>query len=160
MKTLSAHLLLLGAAALFVGCGGAEHDPNMEACEALEMAHNEVTAGATADTTAPAVEAGHMAYHVALTGGAEGFVRTTIAEAGHYLIFLGEDLDVEVLAEDGTPATGGVTSDAHACDGIHQQHLIDLDIGVYYVGIGPVTADAEVALVMSHHDEGGHTDTH
>lgn len=137
---------------LAFGCSSSG-TPNIdvEGCEHLkEGPPVAVTAAATADL-APAVDADHMRYDVALidvTGGKGGFVKYAAPEATDYLFFLGADVPVQFLDAANAPvAPEESTTSSTVCTEIKGRHLIELAVGTYAIKIGP-TAQTSVGIVV------------
>ncbi len=132
-------ILSLGAAC---GHDDATESPDVEGCEHLEGGpFQQLTAGATRDSSAPVIDDDHIAYQV--TG--PGFVYFAPAEAGHYYLFLDTDAALELTGPDGEVIAPleTVTSSA-TCSNIAARHMVPLVVGTTFVEL----ADAGVVTIV------------
>ena len=130
------------------------------ACEHAELGpFVSVTAGSGA--TAPAVNAPHTAYNIALpgSGGARGGeVRYLASEDGEYAFMVNPAVPFVVLGPDGQEVAVELELAISNCPALARLKLVDLAPGEYRLVFGP-TDQAEVLLVVErghhHHEEEG-----
>lgn len=152
MKTIPFILLALLASA----CGDDHSDElgvDQEGCEHLaEGPATPVTASAIADSSAPAVADDHMRYDITLVddGGGQnvGSVSFAAAEAGDYVLFLGQDVPVAVADSTNQPIDiEASASSSEACPEIRGRHVVELGVGTHFFTFGP-TSESAVQLVI------------
>ena len=139
---------------------GAELDP--EACEHLtEGPYVEHTATAALET-APDVSAEHTAHTVTLVefaGQNGGYVAFQAPAAGEYVFFLDTDLPLSIQSSAGGDVPIEASCDpaacSEACTQIVGRHLVDLEVGTYYLELGPTLEDS---VNVAHEAVGAHAD--
>lgn len=146
------------------GHGGAheEEDLDAEACEHLGDGPF-VDHTATDDVaTAPDVSAEHTAHVITLidfAGQSGGYVSFQAAEAGEYVFFTDQAVPLSIQSSAGSDVAIEESCDPAACSAscalFAGKHLVDLEVGTYYLELGP-TDLAEVRLL--HEAAGAHAD--
>ena len=136
---------------LVVGCGGTGANVDAEGCDALESgSFTAITAGTTMDTTAPAVtiEGG---FTITLPAGAVGFVSFDSTDDTEYALFADRPVAINAFTPSGTEimASARATS-TDVCTIVMRRDIIELTVGLFYLGLGPDTAD--INFVMRHFD--------
>lgn len=117
--------------------------PDTEGCEHLQDGpFQQLTAGATRDSSAPMIDDDHVAYRV--TG--PGFAFFAPAEAGDYHVFLGAAATLELTGPDGEVITPEETvTGSAACDEIAERLLVPLVVGTTFFEL---TSAGEVPIVL------------
>jgi hypothetical protein len=135
------------------GCGDdpVEDNPDLEGCEHLqEGPFQQLTAGATRDSTAPMIDDDHVAYRITQPG----FVFFGTGDAGDYHFFFSDDAPVEVTDPNGDVVVPEETSTgSETCDDIAVRYLMELAVGTNYLeltGTGEVTIVVEPAAHEAH----------
>lgn len=139
---------------------GAELDP--EVCEHLtEGPYVEHTATDALDT-APDVSAEHTAHTITLVdfaGQNGGYVAFQAPAAGEYLFYLDADLPLSIQSSAGgdvpIEASCNPTACSDACTAIVGRHLVDLEVGTYYLELGPTLEDS---VNLAHEAVGEHAE--
>jgi hypothetical protein len=151
-----ATLCVLFLSATPLGCGedkpGEEENPNVEACEHIEMGPAvALTAATTSSASAPKLGDDHKRYDVSMvdvTGGKGGYVSFAASKAGEYIFFTTAPVTLKVK----TSAMADVAVESSAamiaeCTQVKGRFVYDLEVGTYIIAIGPETVD-KVSFVV------------
>ncbi|MFT7581136.1 MAG: hypothetical protein ACI9MR_002810 [Myxococcota bacterium] len=153
VQLLAATLLLAGSA-----CDDdndpepAEESIEEEACEhRADGPFQAVTAGATADATAPSATFAHTSVQITLAdpdsdGTFEGFVTYAAAEAGDHVIFASDTVTLTVTALDGTPITVEAVEPVSLCSEVQAGHRVELTVGGYFLHFDASVAEVGVVI--------------
>ncbi len=181
MKNATQFLSVLSLAALLAACGddtggggGAggggtgghgegghhEEDLDVEACEHFGEGPFVDHTATDEVASAPDVSVEHTSHTIALidfAGSKGGYVAFQAAEAGEYAFFFDADVPLSIQSSAGADVALEESCDPAACsascDLVKGKHLVDLEVGTYYLELGP-TALTEVRLV--HEAAGAH----
>jgi hypothetical protein len=149
--------------ATLAACGGSDDEPSVDAegCEHLQEGPAAPITASADPAGAPAVDADHRRYDVALVddGGGQygGVVSFASAEATDYVLFLDAAVPVAFADAGGAPAAieESATSSPE-CAEIRGRHVTELGVGTYYLTLGP-TAATTVGIVI---EEAAHDRAH
>lgn len=156
MNRLASLFLLLPLALAACGEDHDHADPDVEGCEHLEGGpFVAVTAEATLGDAAPSVADDHRAYTVTLPAGDIGHVKFAVAEAGDYLFFLDQPVDVEFSAGAVITPEQSTTS-SPACATIRGRHLVPLGVGTTFLRLSSATIDAVNLVIEPSADDHDH----
>lgn len=127
------------------GVDGPAAEPDAVACVRLQTGpFQQLTAGATRDSSAPVIDDNQIAYRIGLPG----FVFFSPAEAGDYRFYLSAGADVELTGPDGAAiAPTETVTGSPSCDEIAVRHQVPLVVGTSFLELGGAGLD-EVTIVV------------
>lgn len=178
MKYLNIFAFVLAASLAGFGCGDEHdhgddhnhdhennhaHDPQEEGCEHMgDGPFADATAAADATGTLENVAVEHTRVNIALTDFETekgGVVSFEAPEAGDYIFFLSDAVDISVASSDGTALVAEASEgESTLCPGvIAASHTYELAVGTYTITLGPTSADSVgIVYEVAGHDDHAH----
>lgn len=126
-----------------------------EGCEHLAKGPAEaVTAAPSAAPSAPVVTSEHKRYDLTLGAfGAQqgGVVRFNSPAASDFVVFFGQDVPLKVTDATGQEVPVTVTHGSLQCSDIVARYAMKLDVGVYYLQVGPTDLKSVSVVIEDEH---------
>lgn len=126
-----------------------------EGCEHLAKGPAEaVTVASSAAPDAPVVTSEHKRYDLTLRafGGKQGgVVRFNSPAASDFVVFFGQDVPLRVTDATGQEVPVTLSKGSLQCSDIVARYAVKLDVGVYYMQVGPTDLKSASVVIEDEH---------